>query len=247
LIGPDADPTLQEVQAALRLPSVGLVEKDFHVVRAIGAIAALDATPFMLVFGGGTALARAHRLVRRMSEDVDFKVVPGPDAPSSRNALRQHLGVLRDRVTEALLVASFSFDPSDTGARRSRNENRYTVFHLPYNDRDTGQGLRPTIQIELTFASLRLPSVTLPVSSFVQEAFARAADAAEFHNQFPAYAAEIAGETVRAVEALRNAPVYRDRYAAFMLNMVYGDRPDFETAMATVAGLAVVTWGSDPA
>ena len=32
------------------------VRKDFHVVRAIRAIAAIDAAPFTLVFGGGTAL-----------------------------------------------------------------------------------------------------------------------------------------------------------------------------------------------
>jgi hypothetical protein len=50
------------------------VEKDFHVVRAIRALAALDAAPYRLVFAGGTALARAHKLIRRMSEDVDFKV-----------------------------------------------------------------------------------------------------------------------------------------------------------------------------
>jgi hypothetical protein len=73
------------------------------------------------------------------------------------------------------------------------------------------------------------------------------ADAVEFRNQFPAYATDIAGETGRAVDALRTAPVYRDRYADFMLNMVYGDQPDFETAMAVVADLAAVTWGSDPA
>ena len=51
------------------------------VVRAIRVLAGFDASPFMLVFGGGTALARAHRIVRRMSEDVDFKVVPRPAAP----------------------------------------------------------------------------------------------------------------------------------------------------------------------
>jgi hypothetical protein len=57
---------LREVQAFFRLPSVDLVEKDLYVVRAIAALAAVDATPFDLVFGGGTALARAHRIIRRM-------------------------------------------------------------------------------------------------------------------------------------------------------------------------------------
>jgi len=62
------------------------VVKDFHVVRAIRTLAALDAAPFRLVFAGGTALARAHKLIRRMSEDVDFKIVPLAPAPVSRNA-----------------------------------------------------------------------------------------------------------------------------------------------------------------
>ena len=82
---------LREVQAFFRLPSVGLVEKDLHVVRAIAALAAIDVTPFDLVFGGGTALARAHRIVRRMSEDVDFKIVPRAAAPVSRSGLRRQL------------------------------------------------------------------------------------------------------------------------------------------------------------
>lgn len=53
-----------------------------HVVRAIAAIAAIDASLFALVFGGGTALARAHKLVRWISEDVDFKIVLKARPPS---------------------------------------------------------------------------------------------------------------------------------------------------------------------
>jgi hypothetical protein len=55
-------PTLQdllEVQQAFGLPSPALVEKDWYVVRALAAIAALETAPMRLVFGGGTALGRA--------------------------------------------------------------------------------------------------------------------------------------------------------------------------------------------
>ena len=54
-------PSLQdllEVQRYFDLPSPVLVEKDWHVVRALAAIAAADVKPFRLVFGGGTAPAR---------------------------------------------------------------------------------------------------------------------------------------------------------------------------------------------
>ena len=82
----DNQRTFREVQAFFRLPSIALVEKDLFVVRAIAALAAIDASPFQLVFGGGTALARAHKIVQRMSEDVDFKVVPLPDLQVSPQA-----------------------------------------------------------------------------------------------------------------------------------------------------------------
>jgi len=168
----EAQRQLLEVQAFFRLPSVALVEKDVHVVRAIRAVMSVDAAPFMLVFGGGTALARAHKLVRRMSEDVDFKIVPRPAAPVTRNGLRRELGRLGDKVTKALQDAGFAFDPADKAALRSQNENHYTVWQLPYDSEGgTWQGLRPTIQIELTYSLMRLPPVMLPVSSFVAEAY----------------------------------------------------------------------------
>jgi hypothetical protein len=44
-------PSLQdllEVQQAFGLPSPALVEKDWHVVKALAAIAAVDTSPFRL-------------------------------------------------------------------------------------------------------------------------------------------------------------------------------------------------------
>jgi hypothetical protein len=307
----DAQRELREVQAHFRLPGIGLVEKDLHVVKAIAAIAAIDAAPFTLVFGGGTALARAHRMVRRMSEDVDFKIVPAPAAPVSRSMLRQRLGTLRGAVTQALQAAGFAFDAADTARTRSRNENRYTVWQLPYESGSgAGEGLRPTIQIEMTYAPLRQAPVMLPVSSFVAEALNRppevpqiacvsvtetaaeklvaltrrtamelaglshdpdptlvrhiydlhlmrehldavtvaalardiaAADAQEFRNQFPAYAADIAGETGRALDALQTDTTYRRRFEDFVAAMVYGEKAEFSEAFASVTELVNVT------
>ena len=62
-----------------------------------------------------------------------------------------------------------------------------------------------------------------------------AADAREFRNQFPAYAADIAGETRKALDALCKDPLYSRRYEEFVAAMVYGDRPAFAEAMTTVA------------
>lgn len=159
---------LLEVQAYFGLPSPALVEKDFYVVKALAAIAALNTAPLRLVFGGGTALSRAHRLVRRMSEDIDLRIVC--DKQPGRGALRR----LRDAITQALLRAGFIFDPEDPAQRKSGNESRYTIYRLPYEPAATGEGaLRPTIQIETAVWPLRRPAVAQPVISFVAEALRR--------------------------------------------------------------------------
>ncbi len=164
------EPSLQElleVQAHFGLPSPALVEKDFYVVKALAAIVAveMEGLPLRLVFGGGTALSRAHRLVRRMSEDIDLRIVVDNNR-SARGALRR----LRAKVTEALLGAGFKFDPADPAYRKSGNESRYTIYRLPYEPVTTGEGaLRPTIQIETAVWPLRRPAVELPVISFMAE------------------------------------------------------------------------------
>jgi hypothetical protein len=150
------------------LPSAALVEKDWYVVKALAAITAADTAPFRLVFGGGTAMSRAHRLIRRMSEDIDLKIV-GDEEPR-RPVLRR----LRDTITEALLAAGFRLDPANRAHRDSRNESRYTIYRLPYEPITAGQGaLRPEIQIETAVWPLRRPAVALPVISFIAEAFKR--------------------------------------------------------------------------
>jgi predicted nucleotidyltransferase component of viral defense system len=104
------------------------------VVTALAAINTADVKPFRLVFSGGTALSRAHRLIRRMSEDIDLKIVS--DEPRSRSELRK----LRDVVTGALLHAGFQFDPENAAHRESGNASRYTVYHLPYTRRSPVRG-----------------------------------------------------------------------------------------------------------
>ena len=299
-------PSLQdllEVQKHFDLPSPALVEKDWHVVQALSAINTADVKPFRLVFGGGTALSRAHRLTRRMSEDIDLKIVS--DAPRSRAELRK----LRDKITRALLDAGFQFDPENAAHRDSGNASRYTIYHLPYAPIAAGEGsLRPEIQIETAVWPLRLPPVEHTVTSFWAEAnkkppevpsiacvaltetiaekfvaltrragaelayaggprdktlvrhvydlhtvrsdydpeaviaLAREimlADVEAYGHQFPAYGEDPVRETLRAVAGLADDDRFANAYSVFLRDMVYGETPDFKTALATVSGLAV--------
>lgn len=162
---------LLEIQEHFGLPSPALVEKDWYVVKALAAIAAVETAPFSLVFGGGTALSRAHGLIRRMSEDIDLKIIPTSQA--SRGKLRK----LRKTITEALLGAGFAFDPENPDHRKTMYEGRYTLYQLPYKAIAKGEGvLRPEIQIETSAWPMRRPSAERSVRSFIAEGFDRPAE-----------------------------------------------------------------------
>lgn len=163
---------LREAQEHFGFLTAAPVEKDWHVVRALRVIREIDAAPFQLVFAGGTCLARAHRLVSRMSEDVDFKIVRLEPTPLSRSRRRSLLGDLRARLSRALQAEGFHIGQQDI---RSRDDNQYMLLNLHYAQEGAlASSLRPTIQVELNHARLRLPAVQLPVSSFVAQAFGRA-------------------------------------------------------------------------
>lgn len=167
-------PTLQElleIQEHFKLPSTALVEKDWHVVKALAAIMTADVKPFRLVFGGGTALGRAYGLIHRMSEDIDLRIVG--DKTPTRGQLRN----VRNAITDALLKAGFKFDPTNPKHRTTKYEGRYTIYQIPYEPVAEGSGaLRPEIQIETAVFPLRRETVERPVSSFVAEGYGRPAE-----------------------------------------------------------------------
>jgi predicted nucleotidyltransferase component of viral defense system len=295
-------PTLEqllEVQEHFGLPGPALVEKDWYVIKALAAVAAVDTGGFRLVFGGGTALSRAYRLTRRMSEDVDLKIVR-EKAPS-----RGELSKLRTDITDALLAAGFSFDPENH--RKAMYKGHYTKYQLPYEPIAAGKGiLRPDVQIETSVWPLRREAAEKPVISFIAEAYGQEpevpkiacssvletaaeklvgltwragselaglrdvrdptlvrhiydlhvirehydpaeaaalaldvmkADAATRGDRFPAWQKDPLGETLRAIEGIPKDKVFIDGYANFLRDIVYGDGPNFNTAMASLKTL----------
>jgi predicted nucleotidyltransferase component of viral defense system len=157
---------LDDVTDALGLPSSQLTEKDFRVVEILSAIMA-TALPegARLIFAGGTCLARAHRLVERMSEDIDLKVTIDP-IPASKTALRNALSKVKAAVHSAIVEAGF---PEPTVIAKS--DNRNISFGIHYREpAETDGPLRPHLLVELTFSPPRLPTIRRNVMSFVHQA-----------------------------------------------------------------------------
>lgn len=220
-------PSLQqilEIQEHFGLPSPALVEKDWHVIRALAAIASANTEPFSLVFGGGTALSRAYGLLKRMSEDIDLRIV-GVEKPT-RGALRG----LRETITKALLDAGFEFDPTDKAHRDTMHKGRYTIYRLPYVAAAEGRGaLRPEIQIETAVFPLRLSAVALPVGSFIAEGSGRKAEIERIDcASIPETAAEKlvaltrrAGAELAGLRAQRDPTLVRHIYDLHMIREHY--------------------------
>lgn len=153
-----------DVAEALGLPHPGLVEKDWHVVRALRALSPLSLEGSILAFGGGTSLCRAYGMIRRMSEDIDLRVTPPlPSRPSRRG--------LRGLVAEALVAAGFEFDPSNEAHLSVSNEGRTFVFNLPYAPVSARvASLRPGVKVEICSSPLLLQTVPKAIRSYVAEA-----------------------------------------------------------------------------
>jgi len=84
------DPRLVEDVANNLGTDAGLVEKDWYVVRAIGVVAAMDHCDVSPAFAGGTSLSKAWGLIKRFSEDIDFKVAIPAAGSRSKDKARRH-------------------------------------------------------------------------------------------------------------------------------------------------------------
>lgn len=63
-------------------------------------------------------------------------------------------------------------------------------------------------------------------------------DAQTYGDQFPAYRDNPLAETLRAVEGIAADPRFAADYATFRRDMVYGEAPDFATALQTLKRIA---------
>jgi hypothetical protein len=107
-----------------------ILEKDLLLTQALRLIAQTDSDGIQLVFCGGTCLSKAHRLIQRMSEDVDFKLVV-PEG-LSRTARSKRLSQFKKRLAQVLSDAGFLVPPEQIVAR---DENSYVALNLHYASR----------------------------------------------------------------------------------------------------------------
>lgn len=148
--------------AKIKRMKESFVEKDWLVTQVISTIQRINQDGFEIVFSGGTALSKAHNLLFRFSEDVDFRVLCAPELRTRKN-----LSAFKHAVLDALRADGFAIDDAHV---KARDENRFFAIDLEYETAFPREdALRPHIQIEMTARDIQLPHLVLPVSSFLNE------------------------------------------------------------------------------
>lgn len=123
------------------------VEKDWHVVRAIRLLVDPPHEHLTPVFSGGTSLLKGHQLIRRFSEDMDFKLQLSPAfLKLSGNARRNALSAYRDDLVERWKVAGFTI-----GEVITRDAGGFIRVEMTYDSAFAAHAaLRPHVLAEIS-------------------------------------------------------------------------------------------------
>ncbi|MCS6810379.1 MAG: nucleotidyl transferase AbiEii/AbiGii toxin family protein [Tepidimonas sp.] len=141
----------------------GIFEKDLLITEVLRTVVAVESDGIQLVFCGGTCLSKAHGLIERMSEDIDFKLVLPQGL--SRSARSRLLSQFKKRLVAALVDAGFAVPANEIIAR---DENSYISLNLHYESRFAPvASLRPELKVELNARPPVLPTAPLPIGSML--------------------------------------------------------------------------------
>ncbi len=150
------------------------VEKDWFVTDIIRRLVQQPYAGLDLVFTGGTSLSKAHKLIERFSEDIDFRIVGPGLAGQSASAIRKTLSGFRQHLV-GVLSAEYVMLSAE-----GRDGNQYIQINVAYPTLfGVSPPLRPHIKLDCVVDSLQLPGLLLPVSSFVNEATQNAPEVAQ--------------------------------------------------------------------
>jgi predicted nucleotidyltransferase component of viral defense system len=179
-----------------------VAEKDHHVTDVLSALAKIQVTHtahqkerkngdskpatikvgVRLVFAGGTCLSKAHRLIERMSEDIDIKVVledvPEGYALPNGQGDRSRLKALHIELEATLRAMGFEFVVhEDADNPIARDNRRYYCLLVSYvaQFQDVAGILRPQLKIELIHRHPLLPVETCSLGYLLDQLVSREA------------------------------------------------------------------------
>jgi predicted nucleotidyltransferase component of viral defense system len=139
------------------------IEKDWYTQHVLGIVAGIQSDEFQPIFCGGTSLSKGYQLIRRFSEDIDFKV-----QTLKPNLTRSFRSAYQDKIVEAVLASA-----PELGLAREvykRNRSTFLKFELTYPSQyPQSNALRTNVKIEFTFEEPALAPQVQSLSSTIAQ------------------------------------------------------------------------------
>lgn len=138
------------------------IEKDWYSIQVLSAIANFESTEITTIFSGGTSLSKGFNLLKRFSEDLDFRCRyqfegTGSQQRKARSAYRKQV------VGEIKGSEHVSLNDDDISVASS-----YIKFPLGYSQKQFDHAsLRAGLQVEFSFTQPRLEPEMREVQSLV--------------------------------------------------------------------------------
>jgi hypothetical protein len=142
----------------------GFVEKDWYAVQVLAAIASHQNNDIVTVFCGGTNLSKGYGLLKRFSEDLDFRAQFVSTDPKTQNkSSRRQFRTEIISLLQNLETISTNLIEPDIGGN-------YFKFALDYPvEVEKNTALRSGLKVEYSFTQPRLDLELRPIQSFVSE------------------------------------------------------------------------------
>jgi predicted nucleotidyltransferase component of viral defense system len=149
------------VNEGLSLYPPSALEKDLHLSFILERLNSGQLELPGLVLCGGTSLVKGHKLIARMSEDMDFKVIVDSDVSKNRRSL--FFSGLKRKITSLLADEGFVVERVS-----AHNRNSFFSIELGYSPAfPVEAALRPHILLEFTAESPFLPPVVCRTTSLL--------------------------------------------------------------------------------
>lgn len=138
------------------------VEKDWYAVQVLNALSQFSHDTITTLFTGGTSLSKAHGLLERFSEDLDFRARFDGEQPPNKTAKRNFRTSIIDtlKAVEGIDIDDNLIVVDGLGFKIPLTYPRH--FDIP-------DGIRPELQVEFTYTQPRLKATAQNIASFVSE------------------------------------------------------------------------------
>lgn len=140
------------------------VEKDWYSVQVLSAISSHQSHTIRTIFSGGTSLSKGHDVLKRFSEDLDFRCCyvsagSGHQQKKMRSVYRQSM---LDAISAIELVT--------LDRQQVEVASNYIKFPLSYSHQSiVHSALRPHLEIEFSFTQPQLPPEVKVIQSLVSQ------------------------------------------------------------------------------